>query len=434
MTPNPASHPDRPLKGLLPLTADNEECRSADGQCFLAGDERVNEHPGLSTFHTQLVREHNDVSKELASINPHWSNEKVFQETRRIISAIIQHITYNEFLPRVLGPSSIKRFSLELLSSGYYNDYNSKCSGAIFTEFASAAFRFGHSMIRPNLTMMSEDEMMEGGGEQIPLRTVFNNPDLIRNGMAIDGLVRGLVMSPNSLVDNRISDEVSNHLFEEKGKPFSGRDLPALRLNIQRSRDHGIPSYNKYREICGLSRAKRFSDLTSEIPIAWVAELEAVYGHTDDVDLFPGLLAERKLAGALVGPTLACLIGLQFRHLRSCDRYWYESGDSVVRFTEKQLQQIRGQTLSGLLCRNCDQPGSLPQAGLDQMQRLINPMMNCMDFKRIDLEVWREGKDGECKMNGDTWDLGTSTVIENDVCTCTGEGPVCESSVSVVSV
>eukprot|EP00092_Neocalanus_flemingeri_P035162 GFUD01038265.1.p1 GENE.GFUD01038265.1~~GFUD01038265.1.p1 ORF type:complete len:1101 (-),score=192.91 GFUD01038265.1:78-3197(-) len=423
MTVNPSSHPNRPMKGLLPMTGDNHECRSADGQCFLAGDARVNEQPALTSFHTLLVREHNDVSRELARINPHWSNEKVFQETRKIISAIIQHITYNEFLPRVLGPSTLRRFSLELLPSGYYNDYNPKCSAAIFTEFSTAAFRFGHSMIRPNLTMMSEEDMMNGHGEDIPLRNHFNNPDLIRSGKAIDQLVNGLVMSPMELIDNCVTDEVTNHLFEEKGLKFSGLDLPAL--NIQRSRDHGIPGYNKYREICGLTRASSFSDF-SEIPEDWVKKVNKVYHHPDDVDLFPGMLAERKLPGATVGPTVACLLGMQFRHLRTCDRFWYESGDHMVRFTEKQLQQIRGETLSGLLCRNCDRPGRVTKTGMDKMQKLVNPMMNCKDLKHRDLQFWREGKDGECEKGGVTWALGTHLVIQSEECTCTREGPVCQ--------
>ena len=423
MSPNTLSHPARPLKDLLPMTGRDPECRADDGQCFLAGDDRVNEQPGLTTFHTLLVREHNNISTELSRINPHWSNETIFQESRRIVSAMIQHITYSEFLPRVLGQRSIKELSLQLLTEGYYEGYDSECSAAIFSEFSTAAFRFGHSMIAPNLTMMTEEDMMTGGGENIQLRHHFNNPDLVRSGRALDGLVRGLVMAPMEVVDNRITQEVKDHLFEERSKRSSGLDLPAI--NIQRGRDHGIPGYNKYRQICGLERNRKFH--FDEIPQAWIDELQGVYDHPDDVDLFPGLLAEEKLQGAMVGPTLACLIGLQFLHLRSCDRFWYESGDPVVRFTKPQLQQIRGQTLSAMLCRNCEEPGRLPVAGMDTMERLTNPMTDCKDMKHLDLEEWREGVNGECVRDGVTVRLGRSIHIAGDSCTCTKEGFVCDA-------
>ena len=44
--------------------------------------------------------------------------------------------------------------------------------------------------------------------------------------------------------------------------------------------------------------------------------LRFVYDHPNDIDLYTGLLSETKLPGALTGPTLACIIGLQFKNIR----------------------------------------------------------------------------------------------------------------------
>jgi hypothetical protein len=67
---------------------------------------RVNEHVGLATLHTLWLREHNRLASALQQLNPHWGDETLFQEARRVVSAEMQHITYAEFLPVVLGQVS----------------------------------------------------------------------------------------------------------------------------------------------------------------------------------------------------------------------------------------------------------------------------------------------------------------------------------------
>jgi hypothetical protein len=88
------------MKELLPLKLESpdEGCirPSEDVYCFLAGDNRVNEQTVLAVAHLLCVREHNRIAKELAKINPHWNDETLYHETRHIVAALVQHITFNE--------------------------------------------------------------------------------------------------------------------------------------------------------------------------------------------------------------------------------------------------------------------------------------------------------------------------------------------------
>ncbi len=69
------------------------------------GDVRVNEQIGLTAFHTVWMREHNRIANTLAELNKHWDDTRIYEETRRIVIAQVQHITYNEFVPLLLGKS-----------------------------------------------------------------------------------------------------------------------------------------------------------------------------------------------------------------------------------------------------------------------------------------------------------------------------------------
>ena len=80
----------------------------------------MNEQNFLTIMHTVWVREHNRIEEQLHKINPGWDGDILYQETRRIVGAIMQHITFNEFLPIMLGSAGMKQYGVELKKKGYY--------------------------------------------------------------------------------------------------------------------------------------------------------------------------------------------------------------------------------------------------------------------------------------------------------------------------
>lgn len=68
--------------------------------------------------------------------------------------------------------------------------------------------------------------------------------DLYKGGY-VDQYISGLMNQVSQGMDGSMSQEVTNHLFQDSDKHW-GLDLAAL--NMQRGRDHGIPSYNAFRE------------------------------------------------------------------------------------------------------------------------------------------------------------------------------------------
>ena len=90
----------------------------------------------------------------------------------------------------------------------------------------------------------------------------FFSPATMKSTGFLDGLVRGMTEQGGQLWDNSFVEDLRNHLFESRpGR--GGLDLVAV--NIQRGRDHGLPGYNMYREICTGSKAKDWADLRNSI-------------------------------------------------------------------------------------------------------------------------------------------------------------------------
>ncbi|GFT94184.1 peroxidasin homolog, partial [Nephila pilipes] len=168
-------------KDLLPQDITNVECRAPSGVCFESGDIRASEQPGLTCMHTIWMREHNRIADVMQVLNPHWNDETIYQQARRIVSAMMQHISLTEFWPRVLGEKMVKE--LELTSHTYAYDPN--CEATIYNEFAAAAYRFGHTLLKPMLQRLTSGYKASASKQPIRLRTAFFNPDAIYENVIV---------------------------------------------------------------------------------------------------------------------------------------------------------------------------------------------------------------------------------------------------------
>lgn len=162
------------------------------------------------------------------------------------------------------------------------------------------------------------------------------------------------------------------------GAAFGG-DL--ISTDIMRGREHGLPSYNDYRQTCGLRRASSwsgFSDLISArvrdgpggaMRRSNAAELcdresikqrtnavfvfgaqniqilQTLYAHPDDVDYYVGGLLERRFdtsnTATITSPVFQCVVVDQFRRYKEGDPYFYDLATSPRPFTAGKGQPTK---------------------------------------------------------------------------------------------
>lgn len=73
--------------------------------------------------------------------------------------------------------------------------------------------------------------------------------------------------------------QITRHLFEKNdGKHANGQcGLDLVALNIQRGRDHGLPAYPKWRQLCGFPRPRSFDDLERLVEPTTLQRISVLY-------------------------------------------------------------------------------------------------------------------------------------------------------------
>ena len=362
----PAQNPSLPV--IDRETREFVACPDRD-DCFLCGDARCNEQISLTIMHTLWVREHNRCTRELATINPHFGDERLYQECRRIVGALIQKITYLDYLPKVMGIETFRHFI------GAYRGYDPSVDASVPNSFATAAYRYGHSLVRPSFDRLGASYSRLRIGP-LDLGQAFFNPPQFRASLGTDPIVRGLVSRNSLRMDEFVNSVLTTRLFQTASSP--GLDLASL--NIQRGRDHGLPPYLAWRNFC----ARRFGLRSNFENSVTLANFLRLYGSLETLDLWIGGLAEERLRDSLLGATFACIFGITFADVRNGDSFYFERPGQ---FTPAQLASLRRDTLSRVLCDNLDNSrgGIQPDAFLSNQSRV-----SCQQIPRPDLRAFRE--------------------------------------------
>ena len=351
------------------------EGRVPNDQEFISGDVRINEQSGLIAVHTLFIREHNLIADKVAfhldaqddealneafeaytenvlEIYPDATPEQIrgefiYEAARAVVGAKNQVITYEEFLPILVGNESADDLEIineDLLSPG------------IAAEFSGAAYRLGHTLLSNQIRTIDR----QGMGE-ISLREAFFNPQSI-SADGLDNILIGLNYQESNDADTQVIDGVRNSLFGPPGR--GGLDLVAI--NIQRGRELGVPGYTAiYNELNPDAPINNFEDLGEVIGEDLAEDFAEVYDNVEDIDLWIGGLAEMPIEGALLGPTIGAIVSDQFARLRDFDRFFYEdqledenSFLSVVsNAIDLDLEEVR---LADIIRENVDTPELVP--------------------------------------------------------------------------
>jgi hypothetical protein len=410
---DPASAPAMAVDGAL---------RGAPDRAAVAGDVRANENIALQATQTLFAREHNRIVDLLPD---DLSEEQRFQIARRVIIAEQQYITYNEFLPAV--GVRLPRYR------GYRPDVNT----TLTNEFATVGYR-AHSMIHGEIELEAdvarydgdrlaalqgqgiEVETSEDGAEvtiAVPLNVAYFNPDLVES-LELGPLLRGIGLEAQYNNDEMIDNQLRSVLFQipVSGNPacLDGEELPACfqgvvdlgALDIQRGRDHGIPSYNELRAAYGLRPKRTFEAVTGEPSSAFPADplltageeiddpesldivarrdidgnelplegggdgasavdvdrrtplaarMRAIYGSVDRLDAFVGMVAEPHVRGSEFGELQLAIWAREFRALRDGDRFFYGNDPGLRAIARAHGIDFR-RTLAEVIADNTDVP------------------------------------------------------------------------------
>lgn len=351
--------------GVLPV--------DVNGQ-YIKPMKRFTDVPLACIWPSLLTRNHNQMAQRLAKLNPHWSDETLFQEARRIN---IANTNYN-FVSTGMVDNAVN------LTGVVVNETYSGVNPGTFIEFA-ISYRALHYYLRDHMLFIND----QNETSQVAISDTIGNINYIVDNY--DAALRGAM---NVNVNN---GQYSTELINKIGKDSKGFGYDLVAIDLQRARDHGCTSYLEMRRLCKFTpEINSFDDYRKIFNETNVNLLKSVYASHEDVDFYVGGLLEmfESIGNPFVSPVFGCIIGLGHNNYVQGDIYYYTHKENPYPFTAAQIASIRKYDLSSIICTN---------TGFKQTNLLwpyktgpISPLVDCSTFPEMDLSPWKENPNQSC--------------------------------------
>lgn len=204
-----------PLKGAESDHRARDLVRDGRGQAVI-GDPRNDENQIVASLHSLVTRFHNRVVDDLRKRNGSWSAAQVLAEARKQTTWYYQWAILTDFLPKMAGSDITS--AVVSRGAGTWNTnlafYNA-CNGSMPIEFAAAAYRFGHSLVR------NDYEINELHGD-LPVFTTSFNPN--------ESLVGFQPTPQDHAIDWKYFLKLKSSTTPQDAYQFDNSLVPALKL------------------------------------------------------------------------------------------------------------------------------------------------------------------------------------------------------------
>lgn len=238
--------------------------------------ERVNVQIGYVMLNVLCLREHNRLCELLAKNYPTWDDERLYHTARNIVMAEFLKIVLEDYINHITP----YHFQFFTDPPSFTNEkwYRTNWMTVEFT----LVYRW-HSMLPDNLIY---------DGQKIPMPdSMWNNEMIIKKGLG-------------ALFEESCSQPAAQLSLFNTPNFLIQTELASIRLG----RAAKLRTYNDYRELCKYPRVTDFNQISSDENVQ--KELQRLYKHVDNIELYVGLYAEDLRPNSALPPLVGRLIGI----------------------------------------------------------------------------------------------------------------------------